>query len=108
MSDNLRPVLYDAKYEAVVASRVEAEESDIVTIAGKFCESGDILIKDTRLAKVEAGDLLAVPACGAYSLPLASNYNASLRPAVVLANEGHARLIRRRETYEDLTKCDLL
>ena len=108
MSDNLRPVLYDAKYEAIVASRVEAEESDTVTIAGKFCESGDILIKDARLAKVKAGDLLAIPACGAYCLPLASNYNASLRPAVVLVNEGHARLIRRRETYEDLTKCDLL
>ena len=108
MSDNLRPVLYDAKYEAIVANRAEVEELDTVTIAGKFCESGDVLIKEARLAKVETGDLLAVPACGAYSLPLASNYNASLRPPVVLVSEGHAHLIRRRETYEDLTKCDLL
>ena len=108
MADNMRPVLYDAKYEAVVANKAEAEDSDIVTVAGKFCESGDILIKKAHLPKVKAGDLLAMPACGAYSLPMASNYNSSLRPAVVMVKGGQARLIRRRETYEDLIKGDLL
>jgi len=108
MADNIRPALYEAKYEAVVANKVLAEEAGKVTIAGKFCESGDILIKDISLPQVTAGDVLAVADCGAYCLAMASNYNASLKPAVVLVKEGKARLIRRRETFEDLTKCDLV
>ena len=79
-----------------------------VTIAGKFCESGDILIRDIDLPKVEPGDILAVPCCGAYCLPLASNYNAALRPAVVMVRDGDARIIRRRESYDDLMRCDIL
>ena len=108
MGDNIRPALYGAKYEAVVANRMLEKEVREVTIAGKFCESGDILIRDIALPPVAAGDIIAIPGCGAYCLPQASNYNASLRPAVVLVNKGKARLIRRRETFADLTKCDLV
>ncbi|MDM7999738.1 MAG: diaminopimelate decarboxylase [Dehalococcoidia bacterium] len=106
MADNIRPALYDSKYEAVVANKMGKPETDVVTIAGKFCESGDILIKDVRLPKVEAGDILAMPTSGAYSIPMSSNYNASLRPAIVMVKDGSARLIRRRETYDDLTARD--
>jgi diaminopimelate decarboxylase len=108
MADNIRPALYGAKHEAVVANRMSEKEAGEVTIAGKFCESGDILIQDISLPPVAAGDIIAVPDCGAYCLPLGSNYNASLKPAVVLVKDGKARLIRRRETREDLTGCDLV
>jgi len=108
MADNIRPALYEAKYEAVVANKMRERESRKVTIAGKFCESGDILIRDISLPPVAAGDILAVADCGAYCLSMASNYNAALRPAVVMVREGKARLIRRRETFEDLTRCDLV
>jgi len=108
MADNIRPALYGAKYEAVVANKMLAEEAGVVTIAGKFCESGDILIRDIALPPVSAGDIIAMPSCGAYCLPQASNYNASLKPAIVMVNKGKARLVRRRETFEDLTRCDLV
>ncbi len=108
MADNIRPALYGAKLEAVVANKMREKEAGKVTIAGKFCESGDILIKDISLPPLLAGDIIAVPGCGAYCLPEASNYNASFKPAVVLVKEGKARLIRRRETLEDLTRCDLI
>ena len=108
MGDNIRPALYGARHEAIVANKASAKESGEITIAGKFCESGDILIKDINLPAVSAGDIIAVADCGAYCLPMASNYNASLKPAVVLVKEGEARLIRRRETFEDLTRCDLV
>ena len=107
MADNIRPALYGARYEAVVANKMLAEATKKVTIAGKFCESGDILVKDINLPPVAAGDIIAIPDCGAYCLPLASNYNTSLKPAIVLVKEGKARLIRRRETLDDLTRCDL-
>jgi len=108
MADNIRPALYGAEYEAVVANKASAAETEKVTIAGKFCESGDILIKDINLPPVSAGDIIAIPDSGAYCLPMASNYNASLKPAIVLVSEGKARLIRRRETIDDLTRCDLV
>lgn len=108
MADNIRPALYGAKYEAVVANKILSEEAKEVTIAGRFCESGDILIRDIALPSVSAGDIIAIPGCGAYCLPQASNYNVSLKPAIVLVNKGKARLIRRRETFTDLTKCDLV
>ena len=108
MADNIRPALYGAKHEAVVANKMVEKETEKVTIAGKFCESGDIIVKDIMLPPVAAGDILAVADCGAYCLSLASNYNASLRPAVVLVKEGKARLIRRRETFDDLTRFDLV
>jgi diaminopimelate decarboxylase len=108
MGDNIRPALYGAKYEAVVANRITEKEAREVTISGKFCESGDILIRDISLPELRSGDIIALPSCGAYCLPLASNYNASLRPAVVMVREGKARLIRRRETFSDLSRCDLV
>ncbi|MFC2016850.1 diaminopimelate decarboxylase [Chloroflexota bacterium] len=108
MADNIRPALYSAKHEAVIANKVLERETGMVTIAGKFCESGDILIRDINLPPVSAGDIIAIPGSGAYCLPQASNYNASLKPAVVLIKEGKARLIRRRETLEDLIRCDLV
>jgi diaminopimelate decarboxylase len=108
MADNIRPALYGAKHEAVVASKMAEEEVGRVTIAGKFCESGDILIENIALPPVSAGDIIAVPDCGAYCLPLGSNYNASLKPAIVLVKEGKAHLIRRRETFDDLIRCDLI
>jgi len=108
MADNIRPALYGARHEVVVANRMAKGEAGIVTIAGKFCESGDILIKDVVLPPLTPGDIIAVPDCGAYCLPLGSNYNASLKPAVVLVKDGRARLIRRRETFDDLIRCDLV
>jgi diaminopimelate decarboxylase len=108
MADNIRPALYGARLEAVIANRMKDETTGKFTIAGKFCESGDILIKDIELSEPVAGDIIAVPVCGAYSLPEASNYNASLKPAVVMVREGKVRLIRRRETFDDLTRHDLV
>ncbi len=107
MGDNIRPALYGARYSALVANKLGEVERQRVTIAGKFCESGDVLVRDADLPRLEAGDLLAVAAAGAYCLPLASNYNAYLRPAIVMVKDGAARLIRRRETYEDLMRCDV-
>ena len=108
MADNIRPALYQARYEAVVANKVQGEDSELVTIAGKFCESGDILIRDIELPRIEPGDIIAVPCCGAYCLAMASHYNAALAPAVVLVKDGRARLIRRRESYDDLMSHDLI
>ena len=108
MADNIRPALYQARYEAVVANRVQGGDVERVTIAGKFCESGDILIRDIDLPMVEAGDVIAVPCCGAYCLAMASHYNAALSPAVVLVKDGKARLIRRRQSYGDLMSHDLV
>ncbi|GAI33190.1 unnamed protein product, partial [marine sediment metagenome] len=87
MADNIRPALYGSKYDAVTANKVSEKETGKVTIAGRFCESGDILVKDVNLPSVSAGDIIAVPGCGAYCLPLASNYNVSLKPAIVMVRE---------------------
>jgi diaminopimelate decarboxylase len=108
MSDNIRPALYGAKYEALLANKAWEAEKDMVTIAGKLCESGDILVKDINLAAAHYGDVIAIPVCGAYSIPMASNYNTLPRPAIAMVKEGRARLIRRRETYEDLMNLDLI
>ena len=108
MADNIRPPLYGAKLEAVIANRMKDKVTGKFTIAGKFCDGGDILIRDIDLPKPVAGDILAVACSGAYSIPQASNYNASFKPAIVLVREGKARLIRRREMLEDLTRCDLI
>jgi len=108
ISDNIRPALYGAKYEALMANRALEAGSNTVTIAGKLCESGDILAKDINLPAARPGDIIAIPACGAYSLPMSSNYNAVPRPAIVMVNEGRGRLIRRRETYQDLMNLDLI
>ena len=106
MADNIRPALYQAKQDAVVANKMKEKVGNKVTISGKFCESGDVLITDIALPQVAAGDIIAVAACGAYCIPEAMNYNAFFRPAIVLVKDGKARLIRRRETLEDLMRCD--
>jgi diaminopimelate decarboxylase len=108
ISDNIRPALYGAKYEALVANKVLEAEKEVVTIAGKLCQSGDILVRDINLASVHPGDIIAIPVCGAYSIPMSSNYNAMPRPAIVMVKEARARLIRRRETYQDLMSLDLI
>jgi len=108
ISDNIRPALYGAKYEALVANKVLEAGREVVTIAGKLCQSGDILVKDINLASVHPGDIIAIPVCGAYSIPMSSNYNAMPRPAIVMVKEGRGRLIRRRETYQDLMNLDLI
>ena len=108
MSDNIRPALYGAKYEALIANKaLEEDRREVVTIAGKLCESGDILVRDVSLATARPGDLIAIPVCGAYSIPMASNYNAVPRSAIVMVRKGRARLVRRRETYQDLMNLDL-
>jgi len=102
MSDNPRPQLYGARYTALSALRAHEPADEIVSIAGMHCESGDVLIDDLELPAPRRGDLLAVPATGAYTLAMASNYNGVTRPAAVLVAAGTARLIRRRERVEDL------
>lgn len=102
MGDNIRPALYNAKYECVVANRMENEKSDFVTIAGKCCESGDILINDTNIADSESGDILAMFTTGAYGYSMSSNYNKIPKAAVVFVKDGEARLVCKRQSYEDL------
>lgn len=106
MADNIRPAIYGSRYTALMAGRMSALPRETVTIAGKYCESGDILIRDIALPRLLPGDLLALPSAGAYCLSMASNYNLAPKPAVVMVRDGNARLIRRRETYEDLVRLD--
>ena len=106
MSDNPRPQLYGARYTALSASRAAELADETVSIAGMHCESGDVLIDDVLLPAPRRGDLLAIPATGAYTLALSSNYNGVGRPAAVLVRDGEARLIRRRETIADLLSLE--
>jgi diaminopimelate decarboxylase len=106
-ADNPRPALYQAAYTAVLANKADRPPVEMVAIAGKFCESGDILIQDVQLPTAEPGDILAVPVSGAYQLSMSGNYNQAPRPAVALVRQGQARLIVRRETYSDLVRRDL-
>lgn len=106
MSDNPRPQLYGARYEALLANRADEPSSGTYRIAGKHCESGDVLIQAVDLPEPRRGDLLAVPATGAYTLAMASNYNGVPRPAAVLVADGKAELIRRRETLDDLLQFE--
>jgi diaminopimelate decarboxylase len=104
MSDNLRPMLYDSRYEAMLASKAEVPATEVVTIAGKHCESGDVLVRDVHIAPPEPGDILVTPGTGAYGYAMANNYNAQPRPAVVMVAEGRARVIIARETWEDVLR----
>jgi diaminopimelate decarboxylase len=107
MSDNIRPALYGARYEAFLANRMDAPEGPRVTVAGKHCESGDILIKDVHLPDdIAPGDLLCVPATGAYTYAMASNYNRVARPPVVMVEDGTATVIVERESADDLLRLD--
>jgi diaminopimelate decarboxylase len=108
MVDNPRPALYNAKYEAIIANKANLPPQELVSIAGKCCESGDMLIWDIELPKPKTGDILLVSCTGAYNYSMASNYNRIPRPAVVLVNDGRADLIVKRETYSDLIRNDLI
>jgi diaminopimelate decarboxylase len=107
MGDNIRPKLYGARYEAFLASDPERAPDGKVTIAGKYCESTDILITDIDMPELKPGDVLAVPAAGAYCLAMASNYNGMPRPEVLMLRDGEARVMRRRETLDDLVAAEV-
>lgn len=107
MSDNMRPMLYGAAYEALLANRANEQPSTVVTVAGKHCESGDILIRDVELPHPGVGDILCTPATGAYGYVMANNYNRQPKPAVILVSNGESREIIRRETLEDITRLDV-
>jgi diaminopimelate decarboxylase len=107
MGDNIRPALYGAQYTARVANKFCSPQTETYSIAGRYCEQGDVLIDSVELPKLEMGDLLVIPNAGAYQLPMASNYNLIPRPAVVFVRDGHAQLVRRRETLDDLLACDV-
>lgn len=107
MSDNIRPSLYEAVYTADLVGSATGRAWEIVTIAGKYCESGDVLIEHIDLPILIRGDLLAIPAAGAYCYAMSSNYNYAQRPPIVFIESGTATVVRRRETYEDLVRLDV-
>ena len=102
MADNIRPALYGAKYRALIANRAPDSSKQLVTVAGRYCESGDVLLRDIELPALSRGDVLAIPAAGAYHMSMASNYNLVGRPATILVRDGEARVTRPRETDADL------
>lgn len=107
MTDNIRYALYQSAYTVVNASKADKEAEEVVTVAGRCCESGDLIQEHTKIADVEVGDTLAVLSTGAYNYSMASNYNRVPRPAMVMVNNGEARVIIKRESYEDIVKNDL-
>jgi diaminopimelate decarboxylase len=107
MSDNMRPMLYGSRYEALIADRAGAAPDTTATIAGMHCESGDVIVRDASLAAPVVGDVLVTPATGAYGHAMASNYNGVTRPPVIFCRDGEARVVVRRESYEDLTSRDI-
>ena len=107
MTDNIRYALYESEYTVVNAGKADQEPNEKVTVAGKCCESGDLIQKDTPVADVQVGDTLAVLSTGAYNYSMASNYNRNPRPAIVMVKDGKARLIVKRESYDDLVANDL-
>lgn len=107
ISDNARPMLYGSRYEAVIADRAGEPADTLATVAGMHCESGDVLVRDTMLAAPAVGDVLVTPATGAYGHAMASNYNGVTRPPVVFCRDGEARVVVRRESFEDLTARDV-
>ncbi len=106
MSDNLRPMLYGARYQAVIADRAGETPDTLATIAGMHCESGDVLVRDMELTGPRVGDVLVTPATGAYGYAMANNYNGKPRPPVIFCREGEARVVVRRETWDDLLSRD--
>jgi diaminopimelate decarboxylase len=107
MSDNLRPMLYDSKYEALIADRPFAGGGELCQLAGKHCESGDVIVRDVELVEPRAGDVIVTPATGAYGYSLANNYNGVPRPPVIFCHDGSATVAVRRETYADLMSRDV-
>jgi diaminopimelate decarboxylase len=108
MMDNLRPALYEARYEAIIADRAADAAEELVSIAGKACESGDMLIRDIWLPRLERGDILAVLSTGAYHYTMSSNYNRFPRPPVIFVSGGEAHVVVERETYDDLLRKDVI
>jgi diaminopimelate decarboxylase len=108
MTDNIRPALYNAGYECMLANKIEGNSEEIVTIAGKCCESGDILLENVKLPQVQSGDILAIMTTGAYGYSMSSNYNRIPKPAVVMVKDNQSRLICKKESYEDLLKNDIV
>jgi len=108
MADNMRPITYGAEYDAVIANKIGQRKNDIVTFAGKFCESGDIVLKDILIQSPAKHDVLVVFGTGAYNYSMASNYNNFCKPAMVLVNNREAKVIVKRETYEDITKNQII
>jgi diaminopimelate decarboxylase len=106
MSDNLRPMLYGSRYEALIADRAAEPPDAPATVAGMHCESGDVLIQDATLAAPRVGDVLVTPATGAYGYAMANNYNGVPRPPVIFCRDGEARVVVRRETWDDLLSRD--
>jgi diaminopimelate decarboxylase len=107
MSDNIRTALYDAHYEAVIANKADQPREMVATIAGKHCESGDVVVRDAPLQTPQVGDIVCVCATGAYCQSMSSNYNKNVRPGVVFVRDGAWRWVVRRETYDDLMKCEV-
>ena len=107
MGDNPRYILYDALYDGVLANRAADAPAETVTVCGKCCESGDIIIKDAHLPKAETGDILAIMSTGAYNYSMASNYNRIPRPPIVMVSDGKSKIAVKRESYEDLVKNDI-
>ena len=107
MADNPRFALYGARYSCLTVAGVSRERGERVSIAGPYCESGDILIEDLLMPNIEEGELIAIPVAGAYHLSMSSNYNGARRPAVLMLEEGNAKLIIQRETVNDLLKNHL-
>ena len=106
MTDNIRTCLYDADYEGVIVNKAEQPKDTKVTVAGKICESGDIVVKEVMVAKPEPGDIFAQFSTGAYHYSMASNYNQLPKPAVVFTYQGKSKLVIRRQTFDDLTYYD--
>jgi diaminopimelate decarboxylase len=107
MSDNLRPMLYGSVYEALIADRALEKATERCHLAGKHCESGDVIVRNVELAEPAIGDLIVTPATGAYGHALANNYNGVPRPPVIFCRDGSARVVVRRETYDDLAGRDV-
>ena len=107
MSDNIRTALYDAHYEALIANKADQPRTMVASVAGKHCESGDIVVRDAPLQEPEVDDILCVCATGAYCQSMSSNYNKNVRPGVVFVRDGQWRFVIRRETYDDLMKCEI-
>ncbi|MEM9773296.1 MAG: diaminopimelate decarboxylase [Chloroflexota bacterium] len=106
MGDNLRPALYNAPYTAIVTDQVEHDATEMVHISGRFCESGDVLLKNAMLPQTQIGNFIAFASAGAYTLSIANNYNLVPRPAVLMVTNGNVRLMQRRETFEDMIRRD--
>jgi len=106
MGDNIRPALYDSKYEVILANKLNDNDKESVRVVGKYCETGDILASKVDLPVCSSGDVIAIPVSGAYGMSMSSNYNLNPRPAVVMVSNGNSKIIRRRETYTDLMRCD--